>query len=381
MLSVENLNVTYAYKNVLNDVSVSFSSGKVHLILGENGAGKTTLAKILCGDIKADSGKIFLDDKEVSFSSPRDALAAGIGCVHQRPLLAESISIKENLILGNKHVDYERLESLVKEFMPKRKLTDLAKTLTPYERVSLALICVLLKNPKIIIMDEPSALLSAAERSFISYKVREFVSKGNTAIIVSHFVKEALVLCDHVVLLKNGNILLSDACKNVTPAEIGYYLFERHEKADFDVSWPEDLNVEFVHGIIDENNFSRITYEGKKAGLIPADRTFIGSNPNLTILQLLTALKTELPQKEMVEYANKLLKQAQVNIKLDEKASKLSGGMLQRLIVQREIAEKPDVLFLCDPLQGLDINAVEYLFSVLRKLVDDGVRVVVQEAS
>lgn len=381
MLSVENLNVTYAYKNVLNDISVSFAPGKIHLILGENGAGKTTLAKILCGDIKPDSGKIYLDEREVTFASPRDAFAKGIGCVHQRPLLAESVSIKENLVLGNKNVDYERLESLVKEYMPKRKLTDLAKTLSPYERVSLALIGVLLKNPKIIIMDEPSALLSPAERAFISYKIREFVSKGNTAIVVSHFVKEALKLCDHVIILKNGKIILSDATKNVSLAEIGYYLFERHEKSDFDISWPQDLNVEFVHGIIDEKNFSRITYEGKRAGLIPADRSFIGSHPDLTILQLLTALRTDLTQKEMVEYAKKLLKQAQVNIRLDEKAAKLSGGMLQRLIVQREIAEKPDVLFLCDPLQGLDINAIEYLFGVLRNLVDDGVRVVVQEAS
>ena len=132
---------------------------------------------------------------------------------------------------------------------------------------------------------------------------------------------------------------------------------------------------------IDELNFVRVTASGKKIGFVPSDRTFVGSNPNLTILQLLTVYHTDYSQKRLVEYAQKIIAKADVDIKVTEKAASLSGGMLQRLLLQREIAEKPSVLYLCEPRQGLDINAIEYLFSVVRKLVQQGVQVIVQEAA
>lgn len=381
MLSVKDISLRFSYKTVLDNVSLNFEKGKIYSIVGENGAGKSTLAKIICGDIKPQSGKIILNDKEVSFVNPQQAIEEGICCVHQRPFIAESISIKENLILGNKNVDYEWMEKLAKEYMPNRKLSTLARELNAYERVSVALINALLKKPSVIILDEPSALLSLAERMFIINKVQSYKSKKRVIIVISHYVNVALEKSDKIVFLKAGKVLLTDETKNISPADAAKYLFDNQENKAFDLSWPKDLNVEFVENKIDERHFSRITPDGKKVGLVPADRTYIGSNPNLTILQILTVLRSGLSQKELVEYAEELCKRANVNIKVNEKASNLSGGMLQRLILQREISEDPDILYLCAPRQGLDLIGVEYLFEVIRTLTAKGVKVYVQEAA
>lgn len=381
MLAVENINLVYSYKHVLKDVSAEFESGKVHLVLGENGAGKSTLAKILCGDLKPTSGRILLDGKVVSFKDPKEALAKGIGCVHQRPLLADTISIRDNLILGNKNLDVERMNELLKTFLPGRKPKELAKDLTAYERLAVALVGIFLKNPSIIILDEPSALLSFAEREFVADKMMDFAKNGGTAIVVSHYIRAAYDRSDELLLLKNGSVLLQEKKSNISYDQLCKKLFEKVTMSEFDVSWPEDLKIFFLKEKIDELNFVRVTASGKKIGFVPSDRTFVGSNPNLTILQLLTVYHTDYSQKRLVEYAKKIIAKADVDIKVTEKAASLSGGMLQRLLLQREIAEKPSVLYLCEPRQGLDINAIEYLFSVVRKLVQQGVQVIVQEAA
>lgn len=381
MLSVRNIQLNYSYKTVLDNVSLDFEYGKIYAIVGENGAGKSSLAKIICGDIKPVSGKIILNDKEVSFANPQKAIKERICCVHQTPFIAESLSIKENLVLGIKDVNYKLLEKFTKEYMPNRKLSTPARELNAYERVSVALINALLKQPEVLILDEPSALLSLAERMFIINKVQSYKSKKRVIIVISHYINVALEKSDEIVFLKAGKVILSDKTGNITLADASKYLFDKTENSSFDLSWPKDLNVQFVKNQIDERHFSRVTPDGKKVGLIPANRGYIGSNPNLTILQVVTVLRPWLHQKELVKYAEKLCKQANVNIKVTEKAANLSGGMLQRLILQREIAEEPDILYLCEPRQGLDLIGVEYLFKMLRELSAKGVKIYVQEAA
>ena len=112
-------------------------------------------------------------------------------------------------------------------------------------------------------------------------------------------------------------------------------------------------------------------------GYIPSDRTFRASNPNLTVLQLLTAYHTDYKQKEMTAYAKDLLKKADVNIRLYEKAVCLSGGMLQRLILEKELAQKPKVLYLFNPTHGLDADATERLYERLKALTQSGTKVII----
>ncbi len=381
MISLRNVNVQLSYKHVLNDVSLDFEDGKIYSILGENGAGKSTLAKILCGDKKPTSGDIFFNGEKVYFANPRMAIQKGICCVHQRPLLAESISIRENLLLGTRKLDVKQLNYYMDLILPGRKISTLVKNLTPAEHLFVSMIGALLKNPSVLILDEPSALLSLAERAFLFEKLHVFANNGMTIIVISHFISETLEQSDRVILLKSGKILMNEEASDVDEDTIKKVLFDVEEKEELDDNaWPPELNVKFVHNVTDDQMLRRYTTDGRTIGIIPADRTFRGSDPKLTVLQLLTALRTHLSKADSIVFAKDLLRKADVNITLNEKVANLSGGMLQRLILQREIAENPDVLLLCEPRQGLDASAVQYLFEVVDKLIKEGVMVVVQEA-
>ena len=381
MLSLQDVKVKFSYKQILNGVSLDFERAKIYAVMGENGAGKTTLARVMCGDIQPTEGKILLDGKEVSFKSPRIGISHGICCVHQRPLLADSVTIRDNLVLGNNNIDIVRMYKLVKQYLPNRNIFTLVKDLRPAERLYVALMGALLKNPSVLILDEPAVFLSLAEREFLISKIKKSVKQGMTVIIISHYIGDALKTSDHVILLKQGKVVLDEPTENVTEAIVKKELFSVETVDGFEENWPSDLKVEFIDKSVDEKTITRNLVPGKKIGIIPSDRTFRGSNPNLTILQMLTALHTELSEAKMREYAQCLLEKANVNIKITEKASNLSGGMLQRLILQREIAEQPDILYLFEPRQGLDISAIDYLFDTIRSLVQKGVKIIVQEAA
>ncbi len=111
MLQLKDICVNYSYKKVLNGISIDFEAGKIYSLLGENGAGKSTLAHVICGDLKPTSGTLYLTQTEVNFKSPRDALEHGIACVHQRPLLSQSISIFDNLKIGITKQQYKLLKT------------------------------------------------------------------------------------------------------------------------------------------------------------------------------------------------------------------------------------------------------------------------------
>ena len=112
-------------------------------------------------------------------------------------------------------------------------------------------------------------------------------------------------------------------------------------------------------------------------GYIPSDKTFRASNPNLTILQLCSAYHTDKSQAFLRDYSRELLKKAEVNIQLYEKASCLSGGMLQRLILERELAENPKELYLFAPTHGLDLEATERLYTRLEGLAKNGTKIII----
>ena len=167
MLEIKNINVSFYSKDVLKNVSLAFEEGKIHALFGENGAGKSTLASVLCGDLIPSSGEIFIDNKKVIFNMPKDAIKHGICCVHQRPLLADSISIKENILLGAPKLLDSKIQNILHNFLPQKKLSTLVKNLTGAERFFVSLTGTILKNPKYLILDEPTILLNKEQRNLL----------------------------------------------------------------------------------------------------------------------------------------------------------------------------------------------------------------------
>ncbi len=370
MLKLKDICVKYSYKTVLNGVTLDFEEGKIYSLLGENGAGKSTLAHVLCGDILPTGGSIYLNEKKLNFRNPKDAIKNGIVCVHQRPLLAPLISIRDNLRIGISHKMTKLIPELVKNWLPGRKLSETVKNISEQEVFNTSLTGALLKSPFVLILDEPPFLDTK--------KIRELAKSGITIIIITHSFKEAIEKSDEIVLLKDGEVLEVTPASQLTEELIREKLFGLTKNIPAPSCIEEtDISEEKVLEMR-KNNFGRKTkLTDNFIGYIPSDRTFRASNPNLTVLQLCTAYHTKGKQKELEEYAEKLLKKADVNIRLYEKALCLSGGMLQRIILERELAENPKKIYLFEPTHGLDAEATERLYTRLTGLAKNGVKIII----
>lgn len=390
MLQLNNIALKYSYKKVLSDVCINFENGKIYSLLGENGAGKSTLAGIICGDKKADSGTIFVDSVQKKFHSPKDAINSGILCIHQRPLLCEDISIKENFLLGAKKIDLKKAEELLSFFLPKRKFSTLVKELFLGERFFVSLIGSILKSPEFLILDEPSALLDEEQILKLFDFLKELKKTGTTILIITHFINEALTKTDSIILLRNGIVVCNEKSEKMSEKEILKYLYDGIKVENFlDLQnlLLKNKNVTLIKAknSIDfmkkEQELSvRKTSDGKFVGIIPSDRTFTGSNPNLSVFQICTALKTGLSKKELLKFCKNLLKNANINIKPEEKASSLSGGMLQKIILERELSQSPEKMILCEPWQGLDFLSCKNLFKKLENFCKNGKKIIILEA-
>jgi len=369
MLEIKDLHVKYSYKTVLKGISLTFEKGRIYSLLGENGAGKSTLARILCGDILPSSGSISLNQKKLNIKNPRDAIKYGIVCVHQRPLLAASVSIRENLLIGIEKKSEANIPSLLKEWLPERNASTLVRELLPQEAFTVSLIGALLKAPELLILDEPPELEKAA--------LKKLTSAGMAILMITHSFKEAVEKSDEIILLKDGELLEKRPASQLTEEDIKEKLFGLTKTIPLPALIKRQEITEAEVLKIREKDKKQKKNGRLKTGLIPYDRSFRASNPELTVLQLCTAYHTDKKQKELEEYAQGLLEKAEVDIKLYEKAYCLSGGMLQRIILERELAEKPETIYLFEPEHGLDAEATERLYSRLEELAKKGVSIII----
>lgn len=361
MLSLKDICVKYSYKTVLTGVSLELEAGKIYSLLGENGAGKSTLARVLCGDILPTSGSIYVNQKKLKIRKPKDAIKNGIVCVHQRPLLAASLSIRDNLRIGVSHDMAKKIPEYTKIWLPGRNLSEAAENLSDEEAFTASLTGALLKSPYLLILDEPPFLDTD--------KIKELANSGLIILIITHSFKEAIEKTDEVILLKDGKVIEKTPSTQITEEYIKQKLFGL-TKAFTVPNYIEETEITEEEVLQERRN-------NKKTGYIPSDRSFRASNPQLTIFQLCTAYHTSEKQSFLEEYSNKLLKKAEVNIRLNEKALCLSGGMLQRLILERELAEAPEKLYLFNPTHGLDAEATERLYNRLEALAKKGTKIII----
>lgn len=360
LLELKDICVDYSYKSVLRGVSLFFDKGKVYSLLGENGAGKSTLAHILCGDLRQTDGDIFLDNQKMLFKSPKMAIKKGIVCVHQSPLLSPDISIEENLSIG---LSRNQLKSFVNEkekivgrFLKNRNPSEKISLLEDDENFFVSLTAALLKNPKVLILDEPPELPKKM--------LRELAESGITIIMITHHLEQALQNSDFIILLKDGKVLEQVKSEKITKSQIEQKLFD----ISTEIPLPDFIKKE-------DCSEEEIVHDFGKIGFIPADTKFTASNPELNILQLATAFNPAGRQKDLIKRAEKILEKAEVNIKLHEKASCLSGGMRQRLVLERELAENPKKLYLFNATHGLDVEATQKLYEKLKKLWNNGTEI------
>ncbi|HKW73178.1 MAG TPA: ABC transporter ATP-binding protein [Candidatus Dormibacteraeota bacterium] len=218
-LAVDMRGIVKQFPGVLanNHVDFSVRSGEIHALVGENGAGKSTLMNILYGLIPADSGEVLINGKNVHITGPRDAIALGIGMVHQHFMLIPVFSVGENIMLGREPVIgpdfYDRAHA-------RRSINDLTKrfglALNPDARMGdlpvglqqrAEIVKVLYRGANILILDEPTGVLTPQETKELFVVLRDLVKSGRTIIFISHKLKEVLEISDRITVMRRGRVV------------------------------------------------------------------------------------------------------------------------------------------------------------------------------
>jgi len=209
LLDIKGL--TKAYPGVVanNDVSFEINRGEVHALLGENGAGKSTLVKMIYGLVKPDSGSMTLNGDDFSPASPNDARSGGVAMVFQHFSLFDALSVAENIALGMDNSPKPReLAKSIREVSQAYGLplepNRIVGTLSAGERQRVEIIRCLLQNPKLLIMDEPTSVLTPQEVDILFKTLRQLKAEGTAILYISHKLEEIRALCDTATILRHG---------------------------------------------------------------------------------------------------------------------------------------------------------------------------------
>jgi erythritol transport system ATP-binding protein len=213
VLSARNIAKSYGSIHALKGVNFDIHYGQVTTLFGENGAGKSTLMKILSGVVQPTSGEIVLDGEMVNFTSSTDARDHGVSIIHQELSLAPNLSVRDNVFMGREIIGSAGVDFAEEERQVRRLLEELEEEidpLTPVEDLRLGqqqiveIARALSINSRILIMDEPTSALSAAEVEVLFKVIRDLTAKGVSIVYISHHLEEALEITDHAVVLRDG---------------------------------------------------------------------------------------------------------------------------------------------------------------------------------
>ena len=215
VLEMQHIMKIYSNGVVANeDVSLELKKGEIHALLGENGAGKSTLMKVLFGIETPDQGKILLNGKETVIRSPQDAIEKGIGMVHQHFMLVPSLTVAENIILGVEprkqklFIDMKQAEKAAKEIAEKYNfaidVTARVEEIPVGIKQKVEILKALYRGADILILDEPTAVLTPQETEELFIQLEKLRDDGRTVIFISHKLDEIKRICDLATIMRNG---------------------------------------------------------------------------------------------------------------------------------------------------------------------------------
>jgi len=223
---------------VANDnVNLALNTGEVLSLIGENGAGKSTLMSVLYGMYKADEGDIVIDGETQVFTSPADAIAAGIGMVHQHFMLVPVFTVAENVVLGVEptgalgKLDIDKARAMVREISEKYHLDldpdAVIEDLPVGVQQRVEIVKVLLRDAKVVVFDEPTAVLTPSEIIEFFEIVKTLVSAGRGVVFITHKLKEALNIADRIAVLRRGKVVGEVDPKSATESQIAEMMVGR----------------------------------------------------------------------------------------------------------------------------------------------------------
>ena len=440
ILTLKNITKEFPGVKALDDVTINIERGTIHGLVGENGAGKSTLIKVLAGIYQPNKGEIILDGKPCRFNSPIEARRAGISVVHQEIKLAEPLSVAENMFLGNVQlknglVDWKgmrrRAREIVEDLGMDIDINAQVSSLTVAKKQIVEIMHAINNNSRILIMDEPSAVLTDRELEVMFRIVKQLRDEGITIIYISHRLDEIFGLCSNVSVLRDGchidtipvasvdrqgliNMMVGREMGQEYPKEVGNVGGTILEVKNLSRGILQDISFEVksgeVFGIsglvgagrtelarailgIDKPESGEVYVRGKKVhyrtfadairdglGLIPEDRTLQGLvqimsvKRNTTLVNMKRVLRagvisSSLEEKLSKEYADKL---HVVTPSMETEVQYLSGGNQQKVVIAKWLFQNSEILFLDEPTRGIDVGAKAEIYRLINRMAKEG---------
>ncbi len=261
MSAIKMENITKKFGNFIanNNINIEVQSGEVHAILGENGAGKSTLMNILFGLYNADSGKIYINDQEVTIKNPTDAQKYHLGMVHQHFKLVDTFTVLDNIILGNEQTKgiildktkaRQKIIDLIKNFNFDLDVDDKIANLTVGQKQKVEILKVLYTDANIIIFDEPTAVLTPEEVKSFLEMVRKFKEENKTIILITHKLAEIKAVAQTCTIIRKGEVVGNFEVPKVTEYELANLMVgeELHFVANDQKNYTDDeiINIQGI---------------------------------------------------------------------------------------------------------------------------------------
>ncbi len=313
-----------------HNVNLSVKKGEVHALVGENGAGKSTLMNILYGMLQPDEGEIVYKGKPVSIASPRDAIALGIGMVHQHFMLSPTLTVGENIVLGHppskswrwKPAELEKqIELLKSDFEIDVPLNVKVQDLTVGLMQRVEIIKTLYRGAKVIILDEPTAVLTPQETAGLFQTIRKLTQAGHTVIFISHKLREVMEISDRITTLRGGKTIGTANKCDVTSRDVAQMMIGREitgltrEKSHTGEAalLVSDLTVAGDQDTIEVNSISFEVHQGEILGVAGVE-----GNGQTELAEALVGMRKPLSGK--IEMLGK-------DITREKVGKRLAGGM------------------------------------------------------
>jgi ABC-type uncharacterized transport system ATPase subunit len=280
-----NINKSFGAVRANRDIHLKVQPGTIHGIIGENGAGKSTLMSILYGFYEADSGEIQINGAPVKINTPNDAIAAGIGMVHQHFMLVENFTVLENVMLGAENsallnqgiIDARReLERLEKEYGLEVNPDAIIEELPVGLQQRVEILKALYRGADILILDEPTGVLTPAEADHLFRILRQLKEQGKTVVLITHKLREIMAVTDNVSVMRQGQMVATRKTEETTVEELAEMMVGRRvllrvtkgeaKPGDFQLS-VKGLTVKDLRGVTMVSNVSFDVRAGEIVGI------------------------------------------------------------------------------------------------------------------
>lgn len=441
ILEVRNVTKLYPGVVALDDVSFDVEKGEILALIGENGAGKSTVIKTIAGAIQPEKGTIIIEGKEYKKLTPALAKSAGIGVVYQEFNLVPSLSIAENIFLGDRvgprrgMPDFKEMKKRAGEILQdlgvKIDVSTQVQMLSTAQMQIVEIAKALVKNCKVLIMDEPSASIPMAEVGNMFRIVRKLKERGVSVIYISHRLEELFELCDRVTVFRDGKYVVTRNVADITKKDLIKYMIGRELTEKFpernvkigepvlevrDLTGNGDFHINLqlhkgeilgLAGLVGAGRTElakmvcgdvkpqqgEIIVRGKNMhaasvadavdlgiGLIPEDRKQEGAfleysiEWNIPVMSLRRNSRRGLMNfKALDNLVDKYIKALDIKTPTAKQLVRnLSGGNQQKVVVAKVLAADTDILIFDEPTRGIDVGAKQEIYKLMNRLVEEG---------